>query len=78
MQHKWKYFIILNNDKLSHNIVECGETVDKELPLCCDFSIAINFDSPEELQKWVKDHTSLSLENGDYHIEGHYLKDNEW
>ena len=47
MQHKWKYFIILNNDKLSHNIVECGETVDKELPLCC-------------------------------HIEGHYLKDNEW
>lgn len=47
MQHKWKYFIVLNNNELSHNIVEWEETVDKELPLCCDFSIAINYDSPE-------------------------------
>lgn len=73
MQHKWKYFIILNDGSFPNDIIESKETVDGELPLCCDFNIAINFDSPEELQKWVKDYTSLSLENGDYHIEGHYL-----
>lgn len=35
--------------------------------------MAINFDSPEELNEWVKDETDLNVENGDYHIEGHYL-----
>lgn len=78
MKGKWKYFIILNENDFPCNIVESKETCDGKLPLCCDFSIAINFDSPEKLQKWVEKNTSLCLENGDYHIEGHYLKDNEW
>lgn len=76
MKHAWKYFIVLNSNDYPHNIVEFEESPDGELPLCCDFSVAINFKSPEELNKWVKEHTSLIMKNGDYHIEGHYLTDN--
>lgn len=43
------------------------------IPLCVDFNIAISFNTPEELNDWVENNTSLSLDNGDYHIEGHYL-----
>lgn len=75
MKPTWKYFIVLNSNDYPHNIVEFEESPDGELPLCCDFSVAINFKTPEELNKWVKEHTSLILENGDYHIEGHYLAD---
>ncbi len=75
MKHTWKYFVVSNSNDYPHNIVEFEESPDGELPLCCDFSVAINFKSPEELNKWVKEHTSLILENGDYHIEGHYLID---
>lgn len=73
MEHRWRYFVVLNNNDCIHNIVEYAETADGELPLCCDFTVAINFDSPEELILWVTEHTSLSYENNDYHIEGHYI-----
>lgn len=73
MKRKYKYFIILNSHDFPHNIVEYKEKADCEFPLCCDLNIAINFDSPEKLQKWVKENTSLSIENNNYHIEGHYL-----
>lgn len=72
VKHKWKYYIIYNNTKdFLNNIVEGAETPDG-LPLCCDFSVAISFDSPEELNEWVENNTTLSLENFEYHIEGHY------
>lgn len=75
MNCKWKYFIVLNSNNFPHNIVEYKESPDGELPLCCDFSVAINFDSPEKLNEWVNKNTHLSLEGGDYHIEGHYLRE---
>ena len=74
MNRKWKYFIVLN-DNFPHNIVEYEETQEGELPLCCDLNVAINFNSLEELTVWVKEHTSLSLENCDYHVEVHYLSE---
>ena len=43
--------------------------------MCQDFSVAINFSSPNELIEWVKENTDLNMKNGDYHIEGHYLPD---
>lgn len=72
MERKWKYCIVLNNG--SDDLVE---SVDKEdpvdgLPLCQDYNAAKWFDSPEELLKWVHTKTSLSVENEDFHIEGHY------
>lgn len=73
MDRRWKYFIVLNSNDFPYNIVEFKKTPDGELPLCCDFDVAINFDSPEELNSWVKENTSLNFENCDYHIEGHYL-----
>lgn len=74
-RYSWRYFIVLNDKEQFGNIVEGAEVFDDGLPLCVDFNIAISFKSPEELNDWVKKNTSLSVENGDYHIEGHYLSD---
>lgn len=65
----WKYYIVVNN--ATNDLVEGEETTDG-LPLCSDYAVAKWFDSPEELNKWVAENTTLSLENADYHIEGHY------
>ena len=73
MNCKWKYFIVLNSNDFPHNIVEYKESPDGELPLCCDFSIAKSFRSSNELLQWVKENTSLKVENGDFHMEVHYL-----
>ncbi len=74
MEYNWKYFIVLNNEKYGlNNIVEDAPRGDDGLLLCQDFSVAINFESPESLVEWVRKYTNLVLENGDYHIEGHYL-----
>lgn len=71
MNRQWKYFIALNNDKWDY--VE-GEQTPDGLPIGNDFTLAKWFDSPEELLEWVKEHTSLSVENEEFHIEGHYVK----
>ena len=73
MIKNWKYFIILNDKDRFGSIVESAEVPGDGIPLCVDFNIAISFNTPEELNDWVKNNTSLSLDNGDYHIEGHYL-----
>ena len=71
----WKYFIVLNDPKCElSNIVQNKGYSGNGLPLCQDFSIAINFDSPEQLLTWVKSNTQLSIENEDFHIEGHYIE----
>lgn len=75
MNKSWKYFIVLNYKEQLGGFVEGKELMGDGLPLCVDFNVAISFKSPEELNEWVKKNTSLSLENGDYHIEGHYLSD---
>ena len=72
-KYNWRYFIVLNNKNDLNNIVESSETPNG-LPLCQDFSVAINFKTPEELNKWVSENTSLSVENEDYHIERYYLR----
>ena len=74
MKKQWKYFIALNNDKWDY--VEDEETSDG-LPIGNDFSSAKWFDSPNELNDWVRNHTTLSYENEDYHIEGHYVTVND-
>lgn len=73
MKCEWKYFIILNDKERFGSIVEDAEVPGDGLPICVDFTVAKSFSSPEELNFWVKEHTSLELENEDYHIEGHYL-----
>lgn len=75
MKCSWNYFVILNNEHSMHNIVEDVEVPGDGIPLCCDFTVAKSFTSPGELVEWVKENTSLALEDGDYHIEGHYLPD---
>lgn len=71
MKCEWRFFIVLNNDK--EDIVEGKEVPSDGIPVCNDFTVAKYFLSPEELVEWVKENTSLILEEGDYHIEGHYL-----
>lgn len=75
MKCKWNYFVVLNNESSIHDIVEGAEVPGDGIPVCCDFTVAKSFLSPEELVEWVGKNTSLVLENGDYHIEGHYLPD---
>ena len=67
-KYEWKYYIVLNNN--TNDLVEEAETSDG-LPICSDYAVAKWFDSPEKLNKWVSKNTSLSLENEEYHIEGH-------
>lgn len=71
-RHNWRYFIVLNTTDTLNNIVESAANSDGLL-MCQDFTVAINFDTPEELNKWVNENTKLSVENGDYHIECHYF-----
>lgn len=74
MKNTWKYFIVLNDTKYgTNNIVENQDWAGEGLPLCQDFTVAINFDSPEKLIRWVKESTNLSIEEGEFHIEGHFL-----
>lgn len=67
----WKYYIELLNEKNYEDIVEAAETSDG-LPLCRDYNVAIEFDSPDELNKWVKENTSLNAEKMEYKITGIY------
>ena len=71
MKYEWKYFIVLNNEDILHNLVE--EKIDDELLICCDVAVAKSFSSSNELLQWVKENTSLKVENGDFHMEVHYL-----
>lgn len=71
MKCEWRYFIVLNNDK--EDIVEGREVLGDGIPVCNDFTVAKYFLSPEELVEWAKENTSLILEDGEYHIEGHYF-----
>lgn len=71
MKCEWRYFIVLNNDK--EDIVEGKEVPGDGIPVCNDFTVAKYFLSPEELVEWVREYTSLILEEGEYHIEGHYF-----
>ena len=73
MRCGWMYFIVLNIDDNINNIVEDKEISEDGLPVCCDFSIAKSFRSSNELLQWVKENTSLKVENGDFHMEVHYL-----
>ena len=76
MKKSWRYFIVLNETKYGmSNIVENKDYSGEGLPLCQDFSVAINFSSPDKLIEWVIKNTNLNMGNGDYHIEGHYLPD---
>ena len=72
MKHEWKYFIVLCTDDCYGNFVEGREDGDG-LPVCCDVVVAKSFSDPDKLNRWVKENTSLKVENYDYKIEGQYL-----
>lgn len=71
MKGEWKYFIVLNNVDNHYDLVEGEE--NGELLICCDVAVAKSFKSPEDLITWVKNNTSLKMENGDFKIEGQFL-----
>lgn len=73
MRCVWIYFIVLNGNDSINNIVEDKEIPGDGLPVCCDFSVAKSFCSPNKLLQWVEENTSLKAENGDFHMEAHYL-----
>lgn len=73
MKCGWRYFVVLNGNDSVNNIVEDKESHEDGLPVCCDFSIAISFSSPNKLLQWVEENTSLKVENGDFHMEVYYL-----
>lgn len=73
MRCGWRYFIVLNVNDAVNNIVESKEIPGDGLPVCCDFSTAISFSLPNELLQQVEENTSLKVENGDFHMEAHYL-----
>lgn len=69
----WRYFIELFTENCYGDFVEAAEVHNDGLPVCCDPTIAIDFDSTEELNKWVSKNTSLKL--GEYGIKGIYYSD---
>ena len=52
-----------------------GNYENDGLPICSDPVVAMDFASPEELNKWVNENTSLSCENQDYGIKGIFYPD---
>lgn len=73
MKCEWKYFIVLLSKDCYGDFVEDREDDDGFLPVCVDPAVAKSFSSPDELLKWVRDNTSLKMENADFKIEGQYL-----
>lgn len=71
----WRYFIELFTVRNYGDFVEAAEDELDGLPLCCDPVVAIDFSSPDELNAWVKEYTSLNYVNGDYGIKGIYYPD---
>lgn len=67
----WKYYIVLFTDSCYGDLVEGGE-VSGEMPVCCDYNVAMAFDTPEELIQWTKENTSLKVEDCEYGIHGIY------
>lgn len=73
MRYGWRYFVVLNNGDQVNNIVDGAGSPGDGIPVCCDFSVAISFDSSNELLQWIKENTDLKVENGDFHMEVHYM-----
>ena len=67
----WKYYIVLFTDKCYGDLVESREC-DDGLPVCCDYNVAKEFNTPEELSQWVKENTTLDLNKCEYGIRGIY------
>lgn len=67
----WRYFIVLFTENCYGNFIESKETKDG-LPVCNDYTVAMDFASTEELNIWVKENTSLKL--GEYGIHGIYYE----
>jgi hypothetical protein len=68
----WKYYIELFTDNCYGDFVENTEIEGNGLPVCSDLSVAKSFNTPDELNQWVKKNTSLNIENCDYGIKGIY------
>lgn len=68
----WKYYIELFTNRCYGDFVESNEIEGDGLPVCCDLVVAKSFDTPVELNEWVKENTSLNIENCDYGIKGIY------
>lgn len=70
----WQYYIELFTEHNYGWLVE-GEETEDTFPICKDYNVAVSFPSPDKLNEWVKENTSLKVENGDYGITGIYYPD---
>lgn len=66
----WRYFIELFTERCYGDFVEDKEDEQDGLPVCSDPVAAMDFESPDALNEWVKENTSLKL--GEYGIKGIY------
>lgn len=69
----WRYLIELFTDDCYGDFVEDAEVPGDGLPVCSDPVVAKDFESVEELEKWVGSNTSLV--KGEYGIKGIYYHD---
>lgn len=69
----WRYFIELFTERCYGDFVEDKEDMQDGLPVCSDPVVAMDFESPDELNEWVSENTSLKL--GEYGIKGIYYSD---
>lgn len=69
----WRFFIELFTEDCYGDFVESAEFEGDGLPVCRDPVVAIDFESVEELEKWVEYNTSLL--KGEYGIKGIYYGD---
>lgn len=71
-ENMWKYYIEILTGSCTGDYVEGKEVPGDGIPVCADLAVAKWFDSPDELNKWAKENTSLNLEEGEYAIYGVY------
>lgn len=68
----WKYYIVLFTKNCYGTLVESKEIKGDGIPVCSDYNVAKTFDTPDELNQWVKENTSLKLKECEYGIHGIY------
>lgn len=67
----WLFYIeLFTDDGCYGDFVEAAQTAEGGIPVCADLNVAKSFTSPEELNTWVLQNTSLKVENEEYGIKG--------
>lgn len=69
----WKYMITSYYWSSYGEYINDVENENGDIPTCTDKSDAIAFNSVEELFSWVKENTSLDIENNSFRIVGEFF-----